>query len=138
MNHINVDLTKENNIYSRVIGGQGEQKNTMLVIKVPEEYYDWACYFDFENSAGEKYRRISDNFVDGIGTYEFTAYDTRFRGNFLIDLVLIKDDKVAKPFSDTFVIKTKICADSTENYTPIILEPDAALDNDDIDKLLSS
>lgn len=138
MDYITIDLTLETlNNYSKVIGGQGENKIKGLKIIIPNKYEDWSCYLDFENSIGEKYRCITNKDLDGNAFYEFTAFDTTYKGSLFMDLVLIKDEMVAKPFSEIFIVKEKICAEKTpEDFTPIVLSSDAILSNNEIDNLL--
>lgn len=122
LNYIDIDL--KSNTYSAeyVVGYQGESYVNGIRFILPDELISWSVFIDLENSNGDKTRYEIIDIDNNIATYEFTSIDLKYRGKLILNLILVKDKQILKPYIGEFIVKEAICAEneSSENV-PIIL-----------------
>ena len=126
MEYITINLADNNlnQIYDKTAGASGENWVKGVTFIVPEQYINWDAFIDIENPAGEKYRQellVTDQ-SSGTITYDFSQNDLKAKGRLYLDLVLVNDNQIAKPFRGEFAVKRAVCAsDEPEVETSTIV-----------------
>ena len=114
MEYITINLADNNlnQIYDKTAGASGENWVKGVKFIIPDEFATWSAFIDIENPAGLKYRQevlVIDQSNNTL-TYDFSQVDLSEKGRLRLDLVLVNEDQIAKPFRGEFAVKRAICA----------------------------
>lgn len=114
MEYITINLADNNlnQIYDKTAGASGENWVKGVKFIIPDEFATWSAFIDIENPAGLKYRQevlVIDQSNNTL-TYDFSQVDLSEKGRLRLDLVLVNENQIAKPFRGEFAVKRAICA----------------------------